>query len=141
MRLAKVHRGPTLKPFVSSICRSGYQLFDSPASTLSHSNQRKIPKRSPPLPSGFPRVPSSALILDPRIKTQWLKRNIPEADEIINRIKTFLKEAYPVEPELLSESRGSSQKKKSLAMEYPLEYGSPFAAEDEIDRYFDLSQV
>jgi hypothetical protein len=23
-------------------------------------------------------------VLDPRIKTKWLKRNIPEADEIIN---------------------------------------------------------
>ena len=47
MRPAKARRRPTLKPFPSSICRSGYQLFDSPASTLSRSDQRKIPKRPP----------------------------------------------------------------------------------------------
>jgi hypothetical protein len=83
-----------------------------------------------------------ACVLDPRIKTKWLKRNIPEADEIIGRIKAFLKKAYPVEPELPSQSREVSQKqKKSLAYEYLEEYGASVAVEDDIDRYFDLSGV
>ena len=81
-------------------------------------------------------------VLDPRIKTKWLKRNIPEADEIIGRIKGYLKRAYPVKPELPSQSREISQKKKkSLAYEYLEEYGASVAVEDDIDRYFDLSGV
>ena len=36
-----------------------------------------------------------ACILDPRVKTNWLKKNHQDADEIITRIKSFLKEAYP----------------------------------------------
>jgi hypothetical protein len=83
-----------------------------------------------------------ACVLDPRIKTKWLKRNIIEADEIIDRIKTFLKRAYPVEPELPSQSReGSQKKKKSLAFEYLEEYGTSVEAENDIDRYFDLPAV
>jgi hypothetical protein len=37
-----------------------------------------------------------ACVLDPRVKTKWLKRNLSqdEADEIITRIRTFLKATY-----------------------------------------------
>jgi hypothetical protein len=38
-----------------------------------------------------------ASILDPRIKTNWLKKNYPDAQDIIARIKKFIKEAYPTE--------------------------------------------
>ena len=83
-----------------------------------------------------------ASVLDPRVKTKWLKRNIAEADEIIDRIKSFLKQAYPVEPELPSETRESTQKKKkSLSYEYLEEYGTSVAVEDDVERYFDLPGV
>jgi hypothetical protein len=37
-----------------------------------------------------------ATVLDPQIKTQWIRDHLPdEADEIIACIKKFLKEAYP----------------------------------------------
>ena len=37
-----------------------------------------------------------ATILDPRIKTQWIKDHLPdEANTIIERVKTFLKSTYP----------------------------------------------
>ena len=35
-----------------------------------------------------------------RIKTQWIRDNLENADDIIRRIRTFLKETYPHEPEL-----------------------------------------
>src|ERR1700722_11295253 len=41
-----------------------------------------------------------AYVLDPQIKTQFLKDNIEDADEIIERIQIFLKATYPSEPEL-----------------------------------------
>ena len=39
-------------------------------------------------------------ILDPRIKIQWIRDNLENADDITRRIRTFLKETYPHEPEL-----------------------------------------
>jgi hypothetical protein len=38
-----------------------------------------------------------ACILDPRIKGNWLKKNHPDASDIITRIKSYLKEAYQAE--------------------------------------------
>ncbi len=38
-----------------------------------------------------------ACVLDPRVKTNWLKKNMDDADEIIERVKLFLKKAYPEE--------------------------------------------
>src|ERR1700744_4395514 len=46
------------------------------------------------------RRPTLQAILDPRIKTQWIRDNLENADDIIRRIRTFLKETYPHEPEL-----------------------------------------
>src|ERR1700722_17127131 len=39
-------------------------------------------------------------ILGPRIKIQWIRDNLENVDDIIRRIRTFLKETYPHEPEL-----------------------------------------
>jgi hypothetical protein len=74
-----------------------------------------------------------------RLKTKWLKMNIPEADEIIQRIKIFFQKAYPVEPEVPSSSR--VPEKKSLTLSLLQEYGSSIGTEDDIDRYFDTSLV
>ena len=41
-----------------------------------------------------------ACVLDPRIKTNWLKKNHPDAQEILVRIKKFMKEAYLPEEQL-----------------------------------------
>ena len=38
-----------------------------------------------------------ASVLDPRIKTNWLKKNHPDTQDIIIRIKKFIKKAYPTE--------------------------------------------
>jgi len=46
------------------------------------------------------RRPTLQAILDPRIKTQWIRDSLENADDIIRRIRTFLKETYPHEPEL-----------------------------------------
>ena len=46
------------------------------------------------------RRPTLQAILDPRIKTQWIRDNFENTDDIIRRIRTFLKETYPHEPEL-----------------------------------------
>lgn len=80
-----------------------------------------------------------ASVLDPRIKTKWLKKNLPDADKIIKRIKTFLKDTYPVQVELLQNHR--TQQKKGLDLEFLEEYGSMVAEADDIDRYFDTDVV
>jgi hypothetical protein len=36
-------------------------------------------------------------ILDPRIKTNWIKKNVQDANNIINEIKDFLKKAYTLD--------------------------------------------
>jgi hypothetical protein len=36
-----------------------------------------------------------ALILDPRIKTCWIKKNMEDPDTLIEEIRTFLKATYP----------------------------------------------
>ena len=42
-------------------------------------------------------------VLNPRIKTKWIRQNIPNPNEVIDRIRTFLKATYPLpEPELLN---------------------------------------
>jgi hypothetical protein len=58
-----------------------------------------------------------ACVLDPRVKTNWLKRNHTDAEQIINRIKSFLKKAYPAKETLPTISRAEAEKRKS-SMEY-----------------------
>ena len=83
-----------------------------------------------------------ACILDPRIKTNWLKKNHPNADEIITRIKSFLKEAYLPEQELpLRPPREAEKAKLSIEMDFLQEYGSAVTADDDIERYFSLLGV
>ncbi|KAH8758154.1 hypothetical protein BGZ57DRAFT_1008697 [Hyaloscypha finlandica] len=83
-----------------------------------------------------------ACVLDPRIKTKWLLRKIPEADDIIERIKSSLKKAYPQEPELPSISRAEEEKKKkSMNFSFLEEFAEIVSADDDIERYFTTSVI
>ncbi|KAF3400189.1 hypothetical protein F1880_008398 [Penicillium rolfsii] len=50
-----------------------------------------------------------ASILDPRIKTKWLK-TLPGGEKIIDRIRTFLKKAYPTPKQPMSTAPNTSYK-------------------------------
>jgi hypothetical protein len=83
-----------------------------------------------------------ACVLDPRIKTNWLKKNHPDAQEILVRIKKFMKEAYLPEEQLPERLASDNQQAKmDLEFDFLQEYGSTITAEDDIDRYFDTPSV
>jgi hypothetical protein len=60
-----------------------------------------------------------AYCLDPRIKAKWLIKNYSNYKAILNRIKSFLKEAYLSEEELPARPCNPVQKTKiSLELEF-----------------------
>ncbi|KAH8743198.1 hypothetical protein F5882DRAFT_472012 [Hyaloscypha sp. PMI_1271] len=80
--------------------------------------------------------------LDPRIKAKWLIKNHSDHEAILNRVKSFLKEAYLSEEELPARPRDLVQKTKmSLELEFLQEYGSTITANDNIERYFNTPSV
>ena len=81
-----------------------------------------------------------AYCLDPRVKTNQLTRNIPDHKEILNRIKSFLKEAYLAEEKLLERPRDSEQQ-TNFELEFLQEYSSIITIEDDIEQYFNRSVV
>jgi hypothetical protein len=80
-------------------------------------------------------------ILDPRIKTRWLIKNFPSANQIILRIKTFLKSVYKVEPELPKHK--DAEVNKSLEYKFLEEFESSYdeVIENDIDWYFDTPLI
>jgi hypothetical protein len=76
-----------------------------------------------------------ASLLDPRIKTNWLRKNVPNADQIIDDIKTFIKKAYPCEVEL-PEHPTVPSKKRNLELDFLEEYASIVTVNNDVDRYF-----
>ena len=57
--------------------------------------------------------------LDPRIKAKWLIKNYSDYETILSHVKSFLKEAYLSEEELLVKPRDLVQKTKmSLELEF-----------------------
>jgi hypothetical protein len=69
-------------------------------------------------------------------------RKIPEADDIIERIKSSLKKAYPQELELPSISRAEEEKKKkSMNFSFLEEFAEIVSADDDIERYFTTSVI
>jgi len=83
-----------------------------------------------------------ACVLDPRVKTKWLQKNHQNADEIINRIKAFLKDAYQPEQQLPDRPLNNKEKiELSMEMDFLQEYGSAITNEDDIERYFNTPQV
>jgi hypothetical protein len=51
-----------------------------------------------------------ASVLNPRIKIQWIKDHMPNADIVIKRICKFLKSTYPSEPSLFLNAENDEYK-------------------------------
>jgi hypothetical protein len=83
-----------------------------------------------------------ASVLDPQVKTRWLKDNVKSANQIIERIKTFLKAIYTLEVEETLPKRSRSQH-KSLEYKMLVEYESQpqELIENDINKYFDSPTV
>lgn len=78
-----------------------------------------------------------AAVLDLRIKTRWIKKNIADATGIISKIKQFMKEMYLSTTEATEEVNSPSRdKKKGLEWEFLDEYAT-IDDTDDIDRWFD----
>jgi hypothetical protein len=83
-----------------------------------------------------------ACVLDPRIKIKWIEKNYLDIEEIIARIKGYLKKAYIPEEQLLVSLIGKQEKfRVDIEMEFLQEYGSAVSADDDIERYFNSPQV
>ena len=81
-----------------------------------------------------------ATILDPRIKTQWIRDNLENADNVIRRIRKFLKETYPHEPEL--PTADETELYKGLEYRFLQPYvDTDTQDEHDIDRYLDSPRV
>ncbi|KAJ5460928.1 uncharacterized protein N7458_002480 [Penicillium daleae] len=81
-----------------------------------------------------------ASLLDPRIKTKWLK-TLPDGEKIIDRIKAFLKGPYPAPKQPGSTAPGTSYKSfeyRFLEDFQPTQYN---VAKSYIDRYFDTPTI
>jgi hypothetical protein len=81
-----------------------------------------------------------ASVLDPRIKTKWLK-TLPDGDEIIDRIRAFLKKAYSTPKQPVSTTPSTNWKSfeyRFLEAFQPTQYN---VAESDIDKYFDTPTI
>jgi hypothetical protein len=83
-----------------------------------------------------------SLILDPRIKTRWIKKNIVGVEDLIRDIKTFLKATYPYKAPK-SQPRDSSSQHHSLEWELLEEYASTIEemSINDIDKYIDSDPI
>ncbi|OXV05406.1 hypothetical protein Egran_06826 [Elaphomyces granulatus] len=61
-----------------------------------------------------------ASVLDPRVKTRWVKKNFNDADEIITRIRKFLKDTY--QKETVPTQKRDQSKHKTLEYEFLQEF-------------------
>ena len=82
-----------------------------------------------------------ASVLDPRIKCQWLRRNVDNAEEVIKHIRKFLKAAYPPEPELPPHENNHLH--RSLEYRFLEEFETMTTTGDstDIDRYLDTPPI
>jgi hypothetical protein len=81
-----------------------------------------------------------ASVLDPRIKTKWLK-TLSDGETIIERIRAFLKKAYPTPKQPVSIALNTSHKSfeyRFLEAFQPTQYN---VAESDIDQYFDTPTI
>lgn len=81
-----------------------------------------------------------ASVLDPRIKTKWLK-TLPDGERIIDRIRAFLKKAYPTPKQPISTALNTGYKSfeyRFLEAFQPAQY---HVAESDIDQYFDTPTI
>jgi hypothetical protein len=82
-----------------------------------------------------------ATLLDPRVKTQWIKDNLDDADIVIARLRQFLKDTYHHEVEL--PSADESNLHSSLEYRFLKPYSVDVDTDDEhdVDRYLDTPRV
>ncbi|EED20921.1 conserved hypothetical protein [Talaromyces stipitatus ATCC 10500] len=81
-----------------------------------------------------------ASILDPQIKTKWLKM-LPDGEKIIVRIRAFLKKAYPAQKKPISTALSANYKSleyRFLEAFQPIQYN---ISESDIDQYFDTPTI
>jgi hypothetical protein len=81
-----------------------------------------------------------ASVLDPRIKTKWLK-TLPDGEKIIDRIRAFLKKAYPTQKQPVSTALSTNYKSfeyRFLEAFQPTQYN---VVECDIDQYFDTPTI
>lgn len=80
-----------------------------------------------------------ASVLDPQIKTKWLKM-LPDGEKIIDRIREFLKKAYSTPKQPVSTTPSTNWKSfeyRFLEVFQPTQYN---VAESDIDKYIDTRQ-
>ncbi|KAJ5337532.1 hypothetical protein MYU51_020407 [Penicillium brevicompactum] len=81
-----------------------------------------------------------ASVLDPRIKTKWLK-TLPDGEKIIDRIREFLKRAYSTTKQPVSTTPNTNWKSfeyRFLKAFQPTQYN---VTESDIDKYFDTPTI
>ena len=79
---------------------------------------------------------------NPRVKTRWIKKNFNYADEIITRIRKFLKDTY--QKETVPTQKKDQNKPKTLEYEFLQEFEESDGEElqeNDIDRYFDTPPI
>lgn len=84
-----------------------------------------------------------SLVLDPRVKTRWIKKNVENPGDPIESIHQFLKDTYPVEAPESRPLASSSSQHRSLEYEFLEEYAdSPNdAPSNDIDKYFNSDPI
>ena len=82
-----------------------------------------------------------ATLLDPRVKTQWIKDNLNNANTVIKRLRTFLKAMYHHEVELPSADENDLYKSLEYWFLKPYAVDIDMDDEHDIDRYIDSPRV
>jgi hypothetical protein len=82
-----------------------------------------------------------ASVLDPRIKCQWLQKNVDDAEGIIKRIRTFLKSVYPPEPELPPHENDRLHRSLEYRFLEEFETTTTIGNSTDIDRYLDTPSI
>jgi hypothetical protein len=82
-----------------------------------------------------------ATILDPRIKTKWIKDYIKNLIKIITHLRTFFKDFYYHELELSSADEDILYKSLEYRFLKPYATNTDVNKEHDIDRYFNFLRV
>ena len=86
-------------------------------------------------------LPHIATVLDPRIKTHWIKEHCEEPEKVISRVRAFLKATYP--PDAPLPSNTSTDLIQSLEYQFLVPYviRPDSTSNNDIDRYLDSPRV
>ena len=82
-----------------------------------------------------------ASVLDPRIKCQWLRKNVDDAEGIIKRIRTFLKSVYPLELELSLHKNNRLYKSLEYRFLEEFETTTTIGNSTDINKYLDTPSI